>query len=276
MIENFVHIGISDLKSLLFTLKMQKGIDFSDYALSSLKRRVENFMNRFHFKEIDELSHRVIKDEYFYELFLKDILVSTTEMFRDPEFWVELRKTVLFRLRRNDMIRIFLPECNSGEEFFSLLIMLKSEKILEKSEIVVSSLSQLSVEEIEKAAIENKKMELNIANFEKVYEKGNISAFFEEKGNVFKLKPELLFQSKIIQHDLFKDDLQGINHLILYRNKTIYYNPQQKIKALKILKEHLITGGYIALGIKEKLEYPGWEREFSVVNETEKIYKKLV
>ncbi len=275
MFEEHLYIGISDLKSLLFSIKMQKGIDFSEYALSSLKRRVENFMKRFHFKDIDELSHKIIKDEYFFELFLKDILVDTTELFRDPEFWIELRRLSFFKFRKLNSFKIFIPDSNSGEDLFSILIMLKNEELIDKSEIVLSSLSKLNIEKIQKATIETKKMEVNIANFEKIYENGNIYDFFQEKGHVVKFKKELLNNVKIIKHNFFSDELSGMYHLILFRNKAIYYNPQLKIKALNILKEHLITGGFIALGIKEQLEYPGSENEFEAISETEKIYKKI-
>jgi chemotaxis protein methyltransferase CheR len=255
---------------------MQKGIDFSDYALSSLKRRVENFMKRFHFKDIDELTHKIIKDEYFYELFLKDILVDTTELFRDPEFWIELKRVVFFKFRKLNSIKIFIPESNSGEDLFSLLIMLSNEELLNKTEITLGSLSKLNIEKIQKATIETKKMEVNIANFEKIYENGNISDFFQEKGHVVKLKKELFKNVNIIEQNFFSDEISGIYHLILFRNKTIYYNPQLKMKALKILKKYLISGGFIVLGIKEKLDFPDYNKEFETISETEKIYKKII
>ncbi|MCF6240616.1 MAG: hypothetical protein L3J74_04635 [Bacteroidales bacterium] len=276
MFEEHLYIGISDLKGLLFSIKMQKGIDFSQYALSSLKRRVENFMKRFHFKDIDELTHKILKDEYFFELFLKDILVDTTELFRDPEFWIELKRTTFIKFRKLERIKIFLPESNSGEDLFSLLIMLKNEELIDKSEIFLGSLSKLNIEKIQKATIETKKMEVNIANFEKIYENGNIFDFFQEKGHVVKFKNELFKNVKIIKQNFFSDELSSKYHLILFRNKAIYYNPQLKIKALNILKEYLITGGFIALGIKEHLEYPESENEFETISEMEKIYKKTL
>jgi chemotaxis protein methyltransferase CheR len=276
MFEEHIYIGISDLKSLLFSLKMQKGIDFSEYALSSLKRRVENFMKKFHFKDIDELTHKIIKDEYFFELFLKDILVDTTELFRDPGFWIELKRLVFFKFRKINQIKIFIPESNSGEDLFSLLIMLRNEELLDKAEITLGSLSKLNVEKIQKATIETKKMEVNIANFEKIYENDNIFNFFQEKGHVVKLKKEFLKNVTIIEQNLFSDEISGMYHLILFRNKTIYYNPQLKVKALNILKKHLITGGFITLGIKEKSDFSDYDREFETISETEKIYKKTI
>jgi len=182
MFNRNLHIGIADLKNLLFGIKRHYGLDFSNYALSSLKWRVENFIDRFHFKDIDELLHKLIKDDYFYQLFLKDILVDTSELFRDPEFWIELRRTVLFKFRKLDHVKILLPECNSGEELYSILIMLKIEGLIDKAEIAVTSLSALNVERMQNAIVETKKMELNIANFEKVYPSGNILNFFEDKG----------------------------------------------------------------------------------------------
>ncbi len=267
-------IGISALKSLILNLNTYRNIDFSNYALSSLKRRVEDFMLKFHFLNIDELKHKVGTDEYFYELFIKNILVDTTELFRDPEFWQELKFSVLTKFKNYENIKILIPECNSGEELYTLLIILDQINLLEKSKVCVTSLSQLNVEKIKNAVIELKKMEVNGANFERFNENGNIFDFFTKKGSVAELNADLFKKVEIIRHNLIEDKLDGIYSLILYRNKIIYYNQQLKTQALKKLSSYLKTGGYIAVGIKETIEFPGVEREFVVVSDSEKIYKK--
>lgn len=271
---NRIIIGISELKSLILNIKTKKGIDFSNYALSSLKRKVESFMLRFYFLNIDELIHKISNEEYFYELFLKEILVDTTELFRDPEFWRELKISVLNKFKVSKQIKILIPECNSGEELFTLLIILDQLNMLDRVKVCLTSLSRLNVERIKNAAIDLKKMEVNSANFERFNENGNIFDFFIKKGNVVKLNSDLLKNVEIIHHNLLKDELPEVYNLILYRNKTIYYNQQLKAEVLKTLSNSLKTGGFIAVGIKETIEFPDVEKEFVVVCESEKIYKK--
>lgn len=267
-------IGISELKNLILNIKTHRGIDFSNYALSSLKRRVEGFMLKFHFVNIDELTHKISKDEYFYGLFLEDILVETTELFRDPEFWQELKKRVLTKIKDFEEINILIPECNSGEELYTLLIILDRLKILNKVKVLVTSLSPLNVGKIKNASIESKKMEVNEANFERFDENGNVFDFFIKKGTVSKLNTDLLKNVEIIHHNLIDDELDGVYGLILYRNKIIYYNQQLKTEALKKLSGYLKKGGYIAVGVKETIEFPGVEKMFVVVSNSEKIYRK--
>jgi len=273
---NRLLIGISELKNLILNIKTKKNLDFSNYALSSLKRRVEDFMLKFHFVNIDELIHRINKDESFYKLFVKNILVDTTELFRDPEFWKELRVSVLNKVKLSGNFKILIPECNSGEELYSLLIVLKQIGILEKTQICLTSLSQLNVEKIKNATIEQKKMEVNIANFERFDENGNIFDFFTKKASAVKLDSALFENVEIIQHNLFNDELAETYNLILFRNKLIYYNQQLKTDALKILKNYLKESGFIAIGIKETIEFPGVERAFVIVSDSEKIYKKTI
>ncbi|MEN8119599.1 MAG: CheR family methyltransferase [Bacteroidota bacterium] len=271
---NRLIIGISELKSLILTIKTKKGVDFSNYALSSLKRRVESFMLRFHFQNIEEVIHKISNDEKFYELFLKDILVSSTELFRDPEFWRELKVYVLNKFKFTEEIKILIPECNSGEELYTLLIILDQINMLDRVKILSTSLSHLNVEEIKNATIEFKKMEVNSANFERFHENGNIFDFFIKKGSVVKFNTDLFKNVEIIHHNLFEDELPGVYNFILYRNKTIYYNQQLKTEALKKLGSSLKIGGFMAVGIKETIEFPGVDREFVVISESEKIFKK--
>ncbi len=269
-------VGISELKSLILNIKSNKELDFSNYALSSFKRRVESFMFRFHFLNIDELIYKINKDEYFYDLFIDDILVDTTELFRDPEFWKELKISVLNKFKFSGNLKILIPECNSGEELYSLLIILDQMGILDNVKICLTSLSKLNVEKIKNAAIELKKMEVNSANFERFDENGNIFDFFTKKGLVVKLNPDLFKNVELIHHNLLKDELDEIYNLILYRNKIIYYNQQLKTDALKILSRGIKKDGFIAIGIKETINFPGVEKEFVVVSDSEKIYKKIV
>lgn len=269
-------IGISELEEIILNIKLYKGIDFSDYAYSSLKRRIENFMLQFNFVNVDELIHKINKDNYFFDLFLESILVDTTEMFRDPDFWKVLKINVLKRINTKERINVLVPECNSGEELYSLLIVLEQLGLIDKTKVCVSSLSDLNVQRIKNAAIELKKMEINSANFERFDENGNIFDFFRDKGTVAKLKASLLGNVEIIQHNLNSEVFVDVFDLILYRNKTIYYNQHLQSQVFKKLAGYLSVGGFIAIGIKEAFVFNGMQRMFSMHSESERIYKKIV
>ncbi len=269
-------LGISDMKNLFQSLNNNYSIDLSNYALSSLKSRVEDFMFNYHFSSIDELIHKVESDASFFQLLLNKVLVETTEMFRDPEFWNFLKINILTRNNYQNELKIWIPECNSGEELYTLQIIIHQLNLQHKIKVCLTTLSPLNIERITKANLEIKKMEINCANFERYQEEGNLEEYFTNKANSFKLNPEIIENAEIISHNLFSDKIPGIFDLIIFRNKMLYYNPSLKIDALKILNTGLKPGGYIAIGIKESLDFPGWDQEFTVISESERIFKKII
>jgi len=271
-----VILGISDLKNLFQSIKANYSIDFLNYALSSLKRRVERFMHSYFISSIDELIHRLEKDDSFFEMFLKSMLVDETEMFRDPEFWIEFKNIVLKKYRYATEIRVWIPDANSGEELYSLQIILAQLNLHEKSSVYITTMNDLNIEQIKKASFDQKKMETNVANFERFDEGGDLNQYFSTKANASILSSELMTNVKIEKHHMFSDEPPGIFDIVLFRNKLLYYNSQLRIEALKKLTASIRPGGYINIGIKELLDYPSWENDYLILSESEKIYKKIL
>ena len=269
------NIGISDFKSLIHSIKDNYYIDFSDYSLSSLKRRVELFLPKYHLNNSDALVSKLIGDKKFFQLFLKTILVNTNEMFRDHEYWNELKKIIVNKSTKNPELKFWFPYCNSGEELYSLLILLDKLNLIESSLVHVSSLSLLNVDRINEASLEIKSIEANSANLERTEIEGDLNDYFNLKSYYADLNKNLFQNTNVIHHDIFSEDVTGKFDFILFRNKMLYFNKQLSNKILIKLKDTLKTGGYFSVGVKEKLNYPGYERDFSKVCDNEKIYKKI-
>jgi len=269
-------LGISDMKSLFQSINNFYSLDFSNYALSSLKSRIEEFMFQYHFLNIEELIAKIESDNSIFQLLLKKILVDSTEMFRDPDFWNFFKINVLNRNIYQNELKIWIPECNSGEELYTIQIIIHQLNLQQKTKVSLTTLSPLNIERILKASLEIKKMEINSANFERYQEQGKLEEYFTNKSNSLKLNPEFLENVEISHHNLLTDKAPGIYDIILFRNKMLYYNPSLKIEVLRILHSALKPGGYIAIGIKESLDFPGWEQDYIVVSETERLYKKIL
>ncbi|MFN8255259.1 MAG: CheR family methyltransferase [Bacteroidales bacterium] len=269
-------LGISDIKALFQSINKCYSIDFSNFAMSSFKFRVEEFMFNYRLSSIDDLIYKTEADRNFFQLLMNNLLVDTTEMFRDPDFWGFFKVQVLHRINSNSGARIWIPECNSGDELYTLKIILHELGLDGKFNIVVSTLNKVNVERISSACVDPKKMETNVANYERYLEEGKLLDYFSQKSNMYKLNYELLEKVEIIEHNLFKDKIPSIFDIVLFRNKMLYYNPTLKIEALKIINSALKPGGFLALGIKETCDYPGWELEYDVINESERIFKKIL
>jgi chemotaxis protein methyltransferase CheR len=267
-------LGISDLKNLFQSIKSKYSIDFYNYALSSFKRRLEDFMDNYRLHNFDELIHKFETDKEYFQLFLDFQMVDTTEMFRDPEFWFELKGILLSRFQYVQEIKVLIPECNSGEELFTFQIINSQIEYIKKTKVLLTTFSQSNVERILKGQQDGKKMETNIANFERFEEGSNLVDYFTNKTNISTIAPELLENTEIQVHNLISEDLTGIYDIILFRNKMLYYNPQLKIEVLKKLDSVLKPGGYIAVGVRESVDHPAWEQNYSLISESERIYKK--
>jgi chemotaxis protein methyltransferase CheR len=271
-----VILGVSDIKNLFQVVNAKYSLDFSNYALSSLKRRVEKFMGNYFITNIDELINRLDKDGNFFELFLQTILVDDTEMFRDPEFWFEFKNNVLKKYRYATEIKIWVPDINSGDELYSLQIILEQLNLAEKTSIYASTMSGLNIEKINRASFDQKKMEINVANFERFEEGANLNEYFQQQGNVSFLNSTFNSKLTVEKHNLFIEKPISVFDIVLFRNKMLYYNPQLRIDALKILTSAIRPGGYLVVGIKEMIDYPSWENDYVVLNESEKIFKKIL
>jgi len=267
-------LGISDLKNLFQSIKSKYSIDFYNYALSSFKRRLEDFMDNYRLNNFDDLIHKFETDKEYFQLFLDFQMVDTTEMFRDPEFWSELKVILQSRFQYVQEIKVLIPDCNSGEELYTFQIINSQAEYTKKTKVLLTTFNQSNIERIVSGQQDVKKMETNIANFERFQEGGNIMEYFMGKTNHSIILPELIENTEIQVHNLVSDEIPGIYDIILFRNKMLYFNPQLKIEVLKKLDSVLKPGGYIAVGVKESVDYPAWEQNYSLISESERIYKK--
>lgn len=136
-------IEIEEVRKITEIIRSKYKYDFSEYALSSFKRRINRILNIHHFKSVNELVDRLILDPTYFHTFLSELTVNVTEMFRDPSFWITLRKKILEPLfQEKEKVRIWHAGCSSGEEVFSMAIYLKEMGVLERSSIIASDIDQ--------------------------------------------------------------------------------------------------------------------------------------
>src|SRR6185436_2976232 len=140
-----VLIDTPEYNELLESIRLAYGYDFTDYAESSIKRRINNFMARSGLVSFDQLGKVLLNDESIFEQFVQDLSITVTEMFRDPSFYKSVRGNVLQRLATYPVIRIWLAGCATGEEAYSMAILLKEEGLLERTIIYATDINQRSL-----------------------------------------------------------------------------------------------------------------------------------
>jgi len=269
-------IELSEIKRLAETVMDQYGYDFRNYALSSFKRRIIRIMELFNFNSIDLLTRRIKEDKLFFEEFLSEITVNVTEMFRDPSFWRILRDDVIPNILLNHKsISIWHAGCSSGEEVFSMAILLKEMEILEKAKIIATDIDKVILDKAKNSTFPIKNMELNEKNYIRFQGSESLSNYFTIKNHNAIMDPSLIENVSFREHDLVKGIVFNKFDLVLCRNVMIYFNQNLQNDVLKKLHESLFKYSYLIIGSKESLIWCEIANKFIVVNNEEKIYKKI-
>lgn len=269
-------IEISELRRLTQVIEENFDYDFKNYAMSSFRRRIKRVLELYKFKSVDVLIEKLTKNPSFFQEFVSEVTVNVTEMFRDPTFWTILREQVLPEiLKEHQKVSVWHAGCSSGEEVFSMLVLLEEMGALENANIVATDIDLSIIDKAKNATIPLKNMELNQKNYERFGGEYSLSKYFVEDGTKASLHPRLLEKVSFRKHDLVKDPVFSKFDLVLCRNVMIYFNQTLQNDVLYKLHESLFRYGNLAIGSKESLIWCDIAKKFIVVNNEEKIYKKV-
>ena len=264
-----------ELELLLQAVFMKYGYDFRNYTKSHLKRRIHQRLRLSNIKTISELQNRVLWDKSFFRVLLQDLSINVTEMFRDPEFYKSFRQNVIPNLKTYAHIKVWHAGCSTGEEVYSLAIILKEEKLLSKSQIYATDINK-NVLEIARQGIYTKKdMELYGQNYSKAGGTGKLSDYYTSKYGSVIFDKSLSKNIVFADHNLVIDSAFAEVNLVFCRNVLIYFDKSLQEKVLGLFSNSLAKRGFLCLGTKESLKFTSHEKDFDTVDKELKIYKKL-
>ena len=252
----------------------QYGYDFRHYAKPSLHRRIFSCLERENKQYISELIPCILHDEYFFDRFLQDMSVTVTSMFRDPELFQILKKDVIPKLRTYSSINIWHAGCATGEEVYSLAILLAESGLLERSRIYATDFNNDSLKVAQQAIYP-------LTNFVE-YQNNYLLSGGEKALNCYYRKNEKFaifsqeLRDKIIfaHHNFMKDGAFAQMHLVLCRNVLIYFDSHLKDQALTVLKDSIIHRGFLMLGDRESLDCSSQKQYFERLQSCHSIYRK--
>ncbi len=268
-------IDIADLKRISELIHQKYSYDFRNYAMSSFKRRVLRIMELKKLS-VDALLKKLTDSPVFINEFLDELTVNVTEMFRDPGFWRIMREEIIPAIMLNHkQFKIWHAGCSSGEEVISMCIMLKEMGIHGDVNLIATDLDVNILEKAKAATYPIKNMELNEKNYIRFQGAGNFKDYYKEEGGNAVFNKDLLMNVSFRRHDLVVGDLFNKFDLVLCRNVMIYFNQTLQNEVLKKFHESLFKYGYLAIGSKESLIWCDYASRFIVVNNEEKIYKKI-
>ena len=271
-------LGIVDIREIYKTVKEIYDYDFSQYAMTSFKQRLERLIIRNNMSNAESLIHKLKNNPEFFDLFLYEISVPSTEMFRDPSLWRWLREEYLPAAIDKSIGRykIWVPNCVSGGELYSLTIVLRELDLFDKVDILATTISNKSIEYIKEGKYDLKKIEVSDENYKRFQGNREFTSYyildryyaFRDTGII----KDVEFKKQNINFD---DSPQNVK-LILFRNNLIYFNPSLQEKILQHMYNCLSAGGYLILGIREKIRNLNIINDFEIINEAEGVYKKRI
>lgn len=269
-------IDIADLKRISELIHQKYNYDFRNYAMSSFKRRVLRIMELKKLN-VDSLLKKLVDSPAFINEFLDELTVNVTEMFRDPSFWRVMREEIIPAILLNHkQFKIWHAGCSSGEEVLTMSIMLKEMGILHDVTMIATDLDVNILERAKTGIYPLKNMELNEKNYIRFQgTASSLKAYYREENGQAVFNKELLMNVSFRKHDLVLGEIFNKFDLVLCRNVMIYFNQTLQNDVLKKFHESLFKYGYLAIGSKESLIWCDYANRFIVVNNEEKIYKKI-
>jgi chemotaxis protein methyltransferase CheR len=259
---------------LLEAIYRRYGFDFREYAPASLRRRL---WRRAHAEGIDTISalqDRVLHDSSCMERLLLDLSINVTTMFRDPTFYSAFRETVAPLLRTYPFTRIWIAGCSTGEEVYSLAIVLEEEGLLERTRLYATDINEAVLERARRGVFNLDKMQEYTQNY---LQAGGTRAFSEYylaeyEGVVFDRR--LVENAVFAQHNLVSDRSFNEFHVIVCRNVMIYFDRSLQERVFRLFDESLIRFGVLALGHKETIRFSGYADQYEELDSRERIWRK--
>ncbi|MDR4497316.1 MAG: protein-glutamate O-methyltransferase CheR [Candidatus Scalindua sp.] len=259
---------------LLQAIFMKYGYDFRNYTKPSIRRRIHNRLTRYNLKTISEMQHTLLHNKKFFETLLLDITINVTEMFRDPSFFKTVRKTVIPNLKDRPFVKIWHAGCSSGEEVYSMAILLREEGICRNFRIYATDMNEAVIDKAKKGIFSIAKMKNYTQNYIDSGGKASFADYYTARYDFALMDSSLRKDIVFSVHNLVNDGVFGEMDLIVCRNVLIYLNKELKDRVFSLFWESLCPGGFLCVGSKETVRFSTYSDSFEDVTRKEKIYRK--
>jgi chemotaxis protein methyltransferase CheR len=264
-----------ELQLLLEGVYRQYGFDFREYAPTSLKRRVWRRVQAERAGSISGLLERVLHDPEVMERLLLDLSINVTSMFRDPTFYSALREQVVPLLRTYPFTRIWVAGCSTGEEVYSLAILLQEEGLYDRTRIYATDINETVLERAREGVFPLEKMKEYTENYIRAGGTRSFSEYYLAKYEGALFERTLTDNVVWARHNLVQDRSFNLFNLILCRNVMIYFDRELQSRVHKLFYDSLERFGILALGHKESIRFTGLEERYEELSAQEKLYRKV-
>lgn len=261
---------------LLEGLLLRYGYDFRDYARETIIRRVEQCCTDLGISSVSELTGMALRDPTVFYRVISYFSVNVTSLFRDPHFYVGLREKVMPMLRTWPHVKIWDAGCATGEELYSLAILLVESGISSRTRVYATDLSAAALETARAGVYPLEILAQGSSNYFEFGGAYSLSHYYRAGREAGAMDARLRQNITFARHNLAMDKSFGEMQAIVCRNVLIYFNRQLQDAVLEMFWESLDHGGYLCLGNNESIAFTAVEKRFDVVDAQARIYRKRV
>lgn len=263
-----------EINLLLEAVFQRYGHDFRNYSQASVERRVRNFLSKSGCRTISEIIPKILHDEDFFRQLLQAFSITVTEIFRDPFVYRSIREKVVPILLTYPSIKIWVAGCATGEEAYSLAILLKEESLYERATVFATDFNDVALADAKEGIYPMGNMKKFTLNYQEAGGIKPFSAYCHARYDAITMNRSLRKNITFANHNLVTDSVFGEMHLIMCRNVFIYFEQKLQDRVLNLFHASLIPGGYLCLGSNEDLRFSAVHEYFEKVDENARIYRK--
>jgi chemotaxis protein methyltransferase CheR len=265
-----------ELRMLVEAVYLKYNYDFRNYTGASQKRRVLVAMREMGCTTVSELQSRVLHDPNGFAQLLQYLTIPVTEMFRDPDYFRAVREQVAPFLKTYPSLKIWVAGCSTGEEVYSLAILLKEEGLLERSIIYATDINPKSLETARRGVYPIDRMRLYTENYQKSGGKAAFSDYYTAAYGGALFERSLIENVTFADHSLSTDTVFSETHFVSCRNVLIYFNRTLQDRVFGLFHESLCYRGFLGLGSKESIDFSSYSGRFEPLARRERVYRKAV
>ncbi len=264
-----------EISVLLEAIFQHYGFDFRTYAYASIRRRLWKRIHELGLKNVSSLQERVLHDPAMMELLLLDLSINVTAMFRDPGFYKKFRETIVPMLRTYPFIRIWHAGCSTGEEVYSMAILLQEEGLYDRARIYATDINEVVLKKAKEGIFSLERMQEYTDNYIKAGGTRSFSEYYTAKYGAALFNPSLTKNVVFSQHNLVTDRSFSEFNAIICRNVLIYFDKSLQSRVIGLFNDSMAMFGILALGSKESLRFSDYESSYEQVAPPEKLYRKV-
>lgn len=272
-VDQKISVTEEEVRALMGAMKKRYDLDFTNYELKSLCRGILRLMAKYKMRGMMDLWARVLQDDNFFRSAIDDLLVNLTELFRNPDAWVMIQEDVLPQYQYTSTVDIWHAGCSTGEEVYTMAIVLEQCGLLERSRILATDFSETALGKAKKGRYSKITMKNYARPFKKFFPNKELDDFFDFENGVASVKPLYAKNVNYQRHNLVTLEMDKKFDIIFCRNVLIYFDSELKARIFRFLDSCLKDDGYLILGYYDTMPNQSIDI-FEVHDNSTRIYKK--